>query len=511
MPQAIAIMPSLFPEFNVQTPDDQGYGIRPAKKESVKTKTVSEDKEIKEHHMKLLFLARDNNFRAIIGSPNGMTLNHIGYMFLSQDTLQHRYDRWATNEPYNNVKINISNNYELNNDESLNLFHICEKGDIWCIPVTFHISGNRRYNNNDASIVNISDIRVGKPVLNTKYMDNAVIPQSDKTIMEILRLKKPYVASWLEQNPGFKIGEYLNAPWAETLQKAGYDIGASILKGDYKYPQEIERFNRLCKRGTNPKEIFKTSKAVYSILQKDTNLALWDTYRKLDKTGKVNQDTIKTAHDTGWTVKNLEAANAILAKKFDGKPVFTWISLSNYLGRLDMYEAICATEALPLLNDYLSMCAQLNMQPRIDGDSLKREHDVAARLVRQHRDEIMARKMKEKAEEEAKQIAEGDSKLARCEYHENVYFVRPITEYDDLIDEATQQHNCVAAYADRIAKRQTRIFTMRETDHPEKSLVTIELSPDCRTVRQKYLAYNHPIHNKSMTDFIDRWMKQLNS
>ena len=97
------------------------------------------------------------------------------------------------------------------------------------------------------------------------------------------------------------------------------------------------------------------------------------------------------------------------------------------------------------------------------------------------------------------------------DYHENVYFVRPITEYDDLLDEAAQQHNCVASYADRIAKRQSRIFTMRETAHPEKSLMTIELSPDCRTVRQKYLAYNHPVHNRSMTEFIDRWMKQLNS
>lgn len=367
------------------------------------------------------------------------------------------------------------------------------------------------YQNTGESVINISDIRVGKPVVNTKYVGNAIIPQSDRTIMEILRLKKPYVASWLERNPDFKVEEYINAPWAETLQKAGYDIGASILKGDCKHPQDIDRFNRLCRRGSSPKDIFKTSKAVYSALKNDTNLALWDTYRKLDKTGKVNHDSIRAAHDAGWTVKNLEAANAILAKKFDGRPVFTWASLSNYLGRLDMYEAICATEALPLLNDYLSMCAQLGMQPRTDGDSLKREHDVAARLVRQNRDEIMARRMKEKAEEEAKQIAEGDSKLARCEYHENVYFIRPITEYDDLLDEATQQHNCVASYADRIAKRQSRIFTMRETAHPEKSLVTIELSPDCRTVRQKYLAYNHPVHNKSMTEFIDRWMKQLNS
>jgi len=50
---------------------------------------------------------------------------------------------------------------------------------------------------------------------------------------------------------------------------------------------------------------------------------------------------------------------------------------------------------------------------------------------------------------------------------------------------------------------------MRETAHPEKSLVTIELSPDCKTIRQKYLAHNQQIRNKSMTEFIERWYRQL--
>ena len=50
---------------------------------------------------------------------------------------------------------------------------------------------------------------------------------------------------------------------------------------------------------------------------------------------------------------------------------------------------------------------------------------------------------------------------------------------------------------------------MRETAHPEKSLVTVELSPDLKTIRQKYLAYNQPIRNKSISDFLDRWHQHI--
>ena len=45
----------------------------------------------------------------------------------------------------------------------------------------------------------------------------------------------------------------------------------------------------------------------------------------------------------------------------------------------------------------------------------------------------------------------------------------------------------------------------------DKSLVTIELSPDCKTIRQKFLAHNQVIRNKAINDFIDRWHRQLNA
>jgi len=193
---------------------------------------------------------------------------------------------------------------------------------------------------------------------------------------------------------------------------------------------------------------------------------------------------------------SLEKCCSILGKTYEGKPVFTWKSLMTYLRRVDTFEAIPTEEAIQLLADYLTMCNTLGMKPRTDADSLKREHDVAARNCRLRRDERTAERMKGTCE-----------KMKRFDYEENVFMVRGIRDYEDLLDEANQQHNCVASYSNRIASGSTYVYVMREKAAPERSLITIELSPDGRTVRQKYLASNRPIHNKAQSDFIDRWVR----
>ena len=97
-------------------------------------------------------------------------------------------------------------------------------------------------------------------------------------------------------------------------------------------------------------------------------------------------------------------------------------------------------EALPLLRDYLWQCRALNIKPRIDGDSLMCEHNVAARLLRNQRDE--ARKTRYSTV-----LTAACNKLQEDNYSEKTFFVRGILNYEDLLDEAKQQHNCVAGIA----------------------------------------------------------------
>ena len=102
-------------------------------------------------------------------------------------------------------------------------------------------------------------------------------------------------------------------------------------------------------------------------------------------------------------------------------------------------------------------------------------------------------------------------KMKAYDYNEGIYFVRAIRDQDDLLDEANQQHNCVASYGSNIANGKSYIYVMREVARPDKSLITIELSPNGKTIRQKFLAYNQAIHNKSQSDFIERWLRYVRS
>lgn len=434
-------------------------------------------------------------------APDRLSFNYIDYE--QRDA--------AVTFPTKKTGYNDVNNTRLYDIEINFAYVSAETAELLVQPVTASIAVTE--NTTGYRTATVDSITPGKATLPQKFIKDLFFIQMEGELHQIVLNKRPWIKDWLLEHPGWSLRRYLVAPWLETLSKAGFDTIAGRFLNPYQFIDEkaVELFNRLCGPGTKPKDIFKCSRTVYTVLKEENNLEVWDTIRRLDKKDQITGDSILIVYQMNLKPKELDTLNSILGIRHNDRPVFTVATLVNYLNRLDMYEAISTGEALPLLNDYLHMCRSLNMPPRIDGDSLKREHDIAARLTREQRNRIAEEKMRARKEQEQREIEEGNSKLARAEYHENIYFIRPITDYNDLLDEAIQQDNCVASYANRIAAGQSRIFTMRETAHPERSLVTIELSPDCKTIRQKNLAHNHQIRNKSMTDFIERWHRQLNA
>lgn len=397
--------------------------------------------------------------------------------------------------------IFVNENNEENECMQTTLAWFDENGQLWTAKMHVFLSepmSTLRYSfNNYNRYVYCENYTFDKwsMVRNLKLMHDVTFLQNENVLSSILESQYPYTAAWAKEVDADTCN-LLMAPELETLCKAGFVFANSLLKFNQLDENSCTYFNRLCQVGSKPKTIFKTSKVIYSVLKGERNLEVWDCYRRLDKTGKIKEDNVAQAYGQRYDIKDLYYINSILAKRYNDKPVFTWNSLINYLGRLDTFEAIEKKEAFILLNDYLSMCNQLQMEPRVDGDSLKREHDIAARNCRNKRDEIISRDMQESCE-----------RMKKYNYTEGVYFVRAITSHDDLLDEANQQHNCVASYGRRIANGSSYIYVMREVANPEKSLITIELSPNGKTIRQKFLAYNRPIHNKSQSDFIERWLK----
>lgn len=363
----------------------------------------------------------------------------------------------------------------------------------------------------DTQECKIREISVMKAKKLMSIPENPVVVQDREELIYIISRVKPYVGPWLDSNPDFKLDAYVVAPWLETLNKAGYVFTENILKRGFLSTSENERqiINRLCQAGNSPKDIFKTTSAVIKTLKNDTNLSTWDVFRRMCKKGVLSDDSVKIAYDRQWNDRYFEYVNRILGKQYKGKRVFTWDSLVNYLMRVDMYEAIDDREALPLLYDYISMCLQLGMEPRTDGDSLKREHDIAARLMREKKDPALDERIRKMVEDEKVRADGGDAKLALCNYSDGKYFIRPAAGYDDLIDEATQQHSCVACYGRRIAEGKTRIFFMREVANPGKSLITVEVDPDLTTIRQKAKECNHSIRDKEQTEFLENWIRMV--
>ena len=144
----------------------------------------------------------------------------------------------------------------------------------------------------------------------------------------------------------------------------------------------------------------------------------------------------------------------------------------------------------------------MGLKPKVDSDSLRREHDV---LARNHRLYMQ----KQRDEKKAIAIKAACDTMARLNYKEDVFLVRGIESLEDLYDEANQQRNCVASYANKVIDGKSFIFVMREVAHPEKSLITIEIDPDSYYLRQKFLARNQPIRNKAQTEFINRWISHI--
>ncbi len=304
------------------------------------------------------------------------------------------------------------------------------------------------------------------------------------------------------------------APELEQLKKAGYSFADTFIhrmsvdsfRNMFDGKDEYDCFNRLCKPGKNPKEIFKTDKVLYSILKSEEDIKLWDIYRKMYRAGKVQKDTIAYAYENRMTPKQLNQMNDLLSKRYDGKPVFTWESLQNYMHRLDMFQAIEWEEGIQLLKDYLNICNQLEMEPRIDSDSLKREHDVAARILTRKRQEEWAKEHAAENDRRMRAFQDACKYMAKNDYQDGKYLIRAIRDYDDLLDEAKQQHNCVASYSNAIGERRSLIYVMRAVSNPKRSIATVEIDPQESVIRQRFLAYNQPIREKEKTEFLDRWI-----
>ena len=159
--------------------------------------------------------------------------------------------------------------------------------------------------------------------------------------------------------------------------------------------------------------------------------------------------------------------------------------------------------------DYLAACKELGefpygITPRIP---IKEAHDHTIARVKYYSD------MKVKKAFTDTVTSERYTSLATCftqedtDLYSNDPFVIMAPESDDdLYRESINMHNCVRLYVPEVARGRTRVYFLRMKDDPMKSLGTIEVSADGRSLYQAKAFSNRKLETEAQI-FIIKWCK----
>ena len=79
---------------------------------------------------------------------------------------------------------------------------------------------------------------------------------------------------------------------------------------------------------------------------------------------------------------------------------------------------------------------------------------------------------------------------------------------EDIIEEATKQHNCLRSYIERVRDGGTTVAFIRRKKAPQTSYVSVEIFEG--RLAQVKLAYNKNPDDPSLNEFIAHWCKACN-
>ena len=149
--------------------------------------------------------------------------------------------------------------------------------------------------------------------------------------------------------------------------------------------------------------------------------------------------------------------------------------------------------------DYLRMSIELgidiNDKKVLFPNNLMEEHDKRYLEYEEMKDDSLSRDI-----QKIGKILE-----INC-YDDNNYVIFPARSFEDLINESTNQNNCVRTYAKMYANGECFIYFLRKKNNIDKSLVTIEIR-DNKVVQAK--TKNNCLPNKDLMDVIKKWKKTL--
>lgn len=91
-------------------------------------------------------------------------------------------------------------------------------------------------------------------------------------------------------------------------------------------------------------------------------------------------------------------------------------------------------------------------------------------------------------------------------YEDDKYIIFPASSVNSLINESSQQSNCVRTYCDMVSNNECQIYFMRYKNNIEKSFITIEVR-DGKVVQAKTRFNEEP--TIEIIDILKKWEQTL--
>lgn len=196
-----------------------------------------------------------------------------------------------------------------------------------------------------------------------------------------------------------------------------------------------------------------------------------------------------------YPIKNIRTLRFLMKHQYALKEIQEYTTIDNFI----KYFRKKHLSDAHLYRDYLRFAKELgfNLKDKkyLFPDRLKTVHNRCQRQVEQARKEKKTKIIKRRAENLAKYI-----------FKNKEFVIYPANSMDALIEESTQQNNCVRTYAERYAKGDCDIYFMRKVDEPKKSLVTVEVKNN-KVVQKR--TKNNEKTNKKQDAFLDIWQKEV--
>lgn len=170
--------------------------------------------------------------------------------------------------------------------------------------------------------------------------------------------------------------------------------------------------------------------------------------------------------------------------------------LYEYLLRAEQFQGIDKSETIILLNDYVRMGTELNVEFDKKTSSLKKNHDL---LVREYNFMLN--------ENNKRDYSNMRKKLLKYEFENNTYKIMVPEHLEDIIKEGKALKHCVGSYADSVIKGKTVILFVRDKLQEEVPYYTLEVKNN-RVVQCKGRT-NKAIDNNNLKTFIEIYKEKL--